>query len=104
MWPTAAQDLLGMYCHVLLADYIALAAAPGNPPAAAAGGAPEGTPHDGGDAAAGAPGLLQKAAAALRPGACALYGACSPAQVRVQGLGRSTVPTDLLWQHLHGGS
>ena len=74
-----AQDLLGMYCHVLLADYIAQAAAPGNPPAAAAA---EGAPQDGGDAAPGAPGLLPAAAAALRPGACALYGACSPAQVR----------------------
>ena len=82
----AVQDLLGMYCHVLLADYIALAAAPGNLPAAAAGGgAPEGLPKvDGGDAAPGIPGLLPAAAAALRPGACALYGACSPAQVREQ--------------------
>lgn len=59
------QDALGMYCHHILADYITLAAAP----ASAA--------RDG----QSAPGLPVKAAAALRRAACALYGACSPAQV-----------------------
>lgn len=53
-----------MYCHFILADYITLAAAPVGT---------SGQRH--------AAQLLPAAAAALKPGACALYGACSPAQV-----------------------
>lgn len=65
------QDALGMYCHHILADYITLAAAPA-PSAPAPSAARDGQ---------SAPGLPVKAAAALRRAACALYGACSPAQV-----------------------
>ncbi len=64
-----------MYCHHLLADYITLAAAPATPQ-----GASEDNWADGRPVSGPWPGA---AAAALRPGACALYGACSAAQVRV---------------------
>ncbi len=70
------QEVLGMYCHFILADYITLAAAP----LGAAGQSSDMstfTEHH-------AVHILPAAAAALKPGACALYGACSPAQVRCQ--------------------
>lgn len=76
MWLAFAQDVLGMYCHFLLADYITLAAAPANPIAAVSE-----EPQAGEEDAHAGPGLGLLPAAALRPGACALYGACSPAQV-----------------------
>jgi hypothetical protein len=66
------QDVLGMHCHHILADYVTLAAAPSSA-VAGGGGLSEGK------AMAGLP---PEAAAALRPAACALYGACTPAQVR----------------------
>ena len=68
-----------MYCHFLLADYITLAAAPANPPAAVSDELQVGEENALGGHG---PGLLPATvAAALNPGACALYGACSPAQV-----------------------
>ncbi|CAL8463562.1 g3096 [Coccomyxa elongata] len=67
------KDLLGMYCHHLLADYITLAAAPAKSHSAAEDDWTDARPSSG---------LWPAAAAALRPGACALYGACSPAQVQ----------------------
>lgn len=60
-----------MYCHYILADYITLVAAP-----LAVGGSDMGSSGHGQSVH-----LLPGAAAALKPGACALYGACSPAQV-----------------------
>ena len=67
-----------MYCHFILADYITLAAVPLH------------TAGLGGDHMSSrqqqAANLLPAPAAALKPGACALYGACSPAQVRICGL------------------
>ena len=66
-----------MYCHFILADYITLAAAPLH--AAGQGGAHASSREQ------QAAHLLPAAAAALKPGACALYGACSPAQVRILG-------------------
>ncbi len=61
-----------MYCHHLLADYITLAAAPSKSHSAAEDDWTDTRPSLG---------LWPAAAAALRPGACALYGACIPAQV-----------------------
>ncbi|KAK9917648.1 hypothetical protein WJX75_006796 [Coccomyxa subellipsoidea] len=65
------KDVLGMYCHHLLADYITLAAAPATP---------HGASED--DWTDGRPGPGPSALAALRPGACALFGACTAAQVQ----------------------
>ena len=64
-----------MYCHFMLADYITVAAAPLG--TAGSGSGPSGPREQ------QAAQLLPAAAAALKPGACALYGACSPAQVRL---------------------
>ena len=64
-----------MYCHFMLADYITVAAAP-----LGTAGPGSGLPVSREQHAAQ---LLPAAAAALKPGACALYGACSPAQVRL---------------------
>lgn len=75
----AAQETLGIYCHHLLADYIALAAAPAAP-AAAAAGSPGAAGNDATEA--GGCGLGPGAAAALREGAYELYGACSPGEAR----------------------
>ena len=63
-----------MYCHFILADYITVAAAP-------LGAAGPGSGLSGSREQQAAQ-LLPAAATALTPGACALYGACSPAQVR----------------------
>ena len=68
-WEGGVQDVLGMYCHHLLADYITLAAAPATP---------HGASED--DWTDGRPGPGPSALAALRPGACALFGACTAAQ------------------------
>ncbi|EIE27622.1 hypothetical protein COCSUDRAFT_39238 [Coccomyxa subellipsoidea C-169] len=68
------KEMLGMYCHHLLADYITLAAAPATPQGASEDNWADSRPGSG-----PWPGA---AAAALRPGACALYGACSAAQVQ----------------------
>ena len=69
------QEVLGMYCHHILADYITLAATPigltGQQRADMGTTGQQHTAH-----------LLPGAAAALKQGACALYGACVPAQVR----------------------
>lgn len=62
------QAALGKYCVYLLADYITLAAAPPLDGTNALGTAAR-------EALAGAPAI------ALRQGALALYGACSPAEV-----------------------
>lgn len=61
-----------MYCHHLLADYVTLAAAPAAPQGSAQGDWVGDRPSSG---------LWPAAAAALRTGACALYGACSASQV-----------------------
>lgn len=64
-----------MYCHHILADYITLAAAPvgltGQQRPDMDTTAQQHTAH-----------LLPGAAAALKQGACALHGACLPAQVQ----------------------
>lgn len=65
------QAVLGMYCHYILADYITLVAAPLGTGGSDMGSSGHGQPVH----------LLPGATAALKPGACALYGACSPAQV-----------------------
>ena len=65
-----------MYCHFTLADYITLAAAP-----LGSMGTGTGLKSSREQQAAH---LLPEAAAALKPGACALYGACSPSQVLFQ--------------------
>ena len=99
---------MGRYCPQLLADYLLLAAAPPSArsrallhyasPAAAlaasAGANAAGTVAAAAaaaeeDALAGEP-LSAEAGAALRRGAYALYGACSAAEVRVEG--RSSYP------------
>ena len=64
-----------MYCHHILADYITLAAAP-------VGLAGQERLDVGTIGQQHAAHLLPGAAAALKRGACALYGACLPAQVR----------------------
>ena len=64
-----------MYCHHILADYITLAAAP-------VGLAGQERPDMGTTGQQHTAHLLPGAAAALKRGACALYGACLPAQVR----------------------
>ena len=76
------QAALGKYCVYLLADYITLAAAPPldnrSVSSVGAGDSPL-------EALAGAP------ANALRQGALALYGACSPAEVsRAANITRAT--------------
>lgn len=65
------QAVLGMYCHHILADYITLVAAPLDIGGSDMGSSGHGQPVH----------LLPGATAALKLGACALYGACSPAQV-----------------------
>lgn len=72
----ALQAGLGKYCVHLLADYITVAAAPPLPPATSLGVSVDSS--DGWqlmEPLSGLPG------AALRQGALALYGACSPAEV-----------------------
>lgn len=76
-----------MYCHFILADYITIAAAPLST-ASPSGGLSNSREHQ-------AAHLLPAAAAALKPGACALYGACSPAQVRLTHLPAA-------WPAMHG--
>ena len=73
------QDILGTYYHFVLADYITLAAAPANPTTGTS--ADERQDHGGEGSHSLGHGLLPDSAAALRQGACAVYGACSPAQV-----------------------
>ena len=67
-----SQAALGKYCVYLLADYITVAAAPRLDSSSAAAFFA---------AAATREALAGPAATALRQGALALYGACSPAEV-----------------------
>jgi hypothetical protein len=72
-----AQESTAKYCSHLLVDYLVLAVLPLSASTWAEGGEGE---WDG-----KGPGLLDEApAAALRLGACALYGACSPLEVTRQ--------------------
>ena len=73
----ALQAGLGKYCVHLLADYITVAAAPPLPAITNSGGSVDSTSNglQAVEPLAGLPG------AALRQGALALYGACSPAEV-----------------------
>ena len=73
-----------MYCHFMLADYITISAAPPST-ASPDGGLSSSREHQ-------AAHLLPAAAAALKPGACALYGACSPAQVRLYHMPAASSP------------
>ncbi len=81
---------LGKYALHTLADYITLALLPAQAAAAAAGAPQYGTAADGADGGGGEGGADGSAvAAALRPGAYALYGACSPAEVSFRYIQRS---------------
>lgn len=72
------QTASGKYCVHLLADYITLAAAPTIiPPPALASASIRSSSFQAMETLTGLP------AAALRQGALALYGACSPAEVTV---------------------
>ena len=82
------QAVLGMYCHHILADYITLVAAPLGIGGSDMGSSGHGQPVH----------LLPGATAALKPGACALYGACSPAQVCRQASHMGLINT----QGIHG--
>lgn len=73
------QAGLGKYCVHLLADYIALAVAPPLTPPTAIGGSMGGISN--GNTMQCMEPLSGLPAAALRQGALALYGACSPAEV-----------------------
>ena len=67
------QEILGAYCAHILADYLLLVAVPTQ--VRDAGGATAASETAGSF-------LPQKAWDELRQGACALYGACSPSEVR----------------------
>lgn len=71
---------LGKYCVHLLADYITLAAAPPLTPAPVSEGSFNGSSNN--DVLKCMEPLSGLPAAALRQGALALYGACSPAEVQ----------------------
>lgn len=73
------QAALGKYCVHLLADYITSAAAP---PLHAASSHSAAIPMAATQQADAMEALTGPAATALRQGALALYGACSPAEVR----------------------
>ena len=86
----ALQAGLGKYCVHLLADYITVAAAPLLPPATSSGVSADS--HNGWqfmEALSGLPG------AALRQGALALYGACSPAEVTAAAAAAAAVRSEM---------